>query len=498
MTTRGAWWFAVRDLGGTRRDVAQLIPLCLGLLTVAGLLITGFTERAETAERTELERSLCLWIGTKKYAAPISRQAEEHVRAAGATTLPITFLRREWCRLDADDVRSGAPLWGRLVEADDRRLIDLVAWRDGNGPTMPQGEGLWVTPTLIRELGGDPEHPPKELRVRSALTGRAVVVAVTAVTQDDYLPPGQLTFAVSRTTLEALERAAPRRDSAAAETGPVPVEWAALERLPPEKQRPLREAFRTFELAYPPDPCYVNADPFWMLRTLGGAGKPESDWHNIVTIGLPNVLRSAGFVVPDSFRTVRQTFEAREEPPPSPRNVQALAVYPNSAAEMRASAAAARAIDLLVDDVTLNRVGEFEQSTERRRANHDWAVAAIGVVVGIVLLVLCTLRSSYRSASWGLLRAMGLSDGTLAVLLVGEAVLLWLLGLILGVAFAWAVGFLWIRVLSSQPDVPVIWSWPAVVRLAVGTGGLMLVAVAISYFVNFRKSPAESLSKLGG
>jgi ABC-type antimicrobial peptide transport system permease subunit len=115
-------------------------------------------------------------------------------------------------------------------------------------------------------------------------------------------------------------------------------------------------------------------------------------------------------------------------------------VYVQELQQLRPAADAARGMDLYASDAARALVDEIEATADQAKAVVIALVVAFCAAAFVTLTLALYLRGRHKAAQVGMLRAMGADDRVLWTVTAFEAALMWLVGVLIGLALASAAG----------------------------------------------------------
>jgi hypothetical protein len=418
-------WFAWGDLfrghaWPTTVAVAVTNGLLLGLVLLIYGVAVGYREAYLRAYKNN-PLARCLWLEDRNPGRmPPARvaQARAAVEQPGVAFYP--FRQKEW-----QFERPGRPgqeqLRGRTLAPDDPLLDGYQAtgkFRTGGPFGSPQDTGIVVTETLLKRLSPDRDPPPVPPVLSFFLengvkpkTARVVGVLTEA------LPLGHQ-FVVT----EAYETELLAENELAAEvrTLSIPADWRT-EPLP-DKLAETLDTFRLDDLGQVP---YLKGH-VWKFKSLDGKIS-RLTWGKYLDRIAEIMAADKRSPAPVGFATDFELIDAERSRAARP-GYEFAGLYYDDAQQMESAETLAERDGLaVINKDTVIQIRDVMRTSEMFLRQSQVVMWVVVVVAAINMIVIQWLRIQQKLRELGMVKAIGLGWGRLALTYLTEALLIWLL-----------------------------------------------------------------------
>jgi hypothetical protein len=433
-------WFARRDLfapgalRATRVNRQTIALVTFFSLTALGLSLGVWQVRVKRQMRDRL--NLCLFIGDPNQGLQVTPAVVERIRSEVPRQLhqPEKFLcyafsevRYDWF-VEGADSRS-LELRGRTI-ADGDPLLGSRELAERPEAGQPGRAGVAITPSM-RRLLKLPTPLPATLRLRSPITSAVLEIPLAGVMKKGELP-FEHEFVMPESVEAELIRKDPNTPSPFVDTGPIPADWPAIDRLPPAVQR----AFQRYKWA-PPQPSPRDRRVWRITSKLAPA--PTRMLWNAYLLGLHGTMVELGY----SRSTDFLIFWTPPDPQaPVGRTGHGMAgLYVGDEPDLKPAAAAVRSLQFKANESVIDALESIGTSSRL-------AFLILGLVALVFLFhgwssmyVIQRLRSEQMRSEIGMLKAIGMEARSLRSLLLTEGLILWAGGTARGVVLGLATGY---------------------------------------------------------
>lgn len=496
----GLAWRDLTDRTARRASAVVAVTVAAGVaFALVGYGFTYGTQRVQEAKLRGDPMALCVWAGSPIFPWKLTKAEVTSVRAAamdagGPTVRAVSPFRQVGVRFRTASGENTASIDGRTIRlgSDGDPLFDSLHVRGGLPSAGPGTPGLFVTPDLVARLGYPPGSQPKTLKV--VFRGERVEEVQVAGLIDAL--PFRHQFVVTETFADELFLRDIDVKDRSAFSGAIGADWP--KHLDPDKL--------TAELP-PPVTKFLNDEKLsirwgpgpgrglWILEAA--VDRQLAEWGQLLQ-QLERRMAEAGKARADGFAVPELRDAPGGERPPD--TFDFVAVY---VTELRALEPVAKAISSLplrngealpVNGEVAAQYRKVGEQTARTEKALGYVSAAVALLAGAVAFAILRLRAEHQVAETGMLRAMGMSRGSLALIAVCQGFYLWALAGVVGSAVGWWGIGVAARLLPDGD--PVLGGYREPWLFAAVVGSALVVCVVSAWWAGLtarRLSPAVAL-----
>ena len=499
-------WFAWRDLidrrGFKTTSVVALTVALTTALSVVAFLVPPLAERARLAQlsRDPLATTLWVWndLGQKISATQrdnlkqrlSEKLGDRLVAAEGFYEFRYEFVAHPDA-VDPDNQRRK----GRTIDPANDPLAKSLKYREGTGPTVEKPLGIVVSQRLLKLLDY-PEAEPivgKTMSLRVPPSWESKPLTVLGLVEGP-LPQGNLFLITPIQERElAIETDIPVRLVLA---GPIPADWPNPADLPDSiRAKILDDLVDRFEVRPPRLRHFSDVPDVWEFLAKNQDSPPRiSAWSDLL-VGIHDLMAKS-FPPSPGFR-VPQYAKPPIAKPPDRVGYESMSVTVQDLGDLPLAATAIREEGLLVGDGVIPQMLAYAEAADAAKTVLEGILLAVWTIALVNVVVMQSLRLDPKRPELGLLRAIGTSAWWLQAIGLLQALVLWIVGTLAGLALA-GIGLVIVGTIDATytVDAGQLQSVRPGVLLFIGLNLLLCIISGILAIVwAGLESPAEAMSR---